>query len=155
MTSSRALLVLADGTTFEGRAYGAVGRAVGRLRLHVAPTGYQELLTDPATAGEIVVFATPHIGNTGMNDEDAVSERIHAAGLVVRDPARIVSNFRATRSLDDDLASHNTPGISGVDTRALARKISGAQDPLMAGIFSGSDAEIPVAELAEIVTNNQ
>src|SRR5690606_19357918 len=144
-----------DGTTFEGRAYGAVGRAVGRLRLHVAPTGYQELLTDPSTSGEIVVFATPHIGNTGMNDEDAASDRIQAAGLVVRDPARIVSNFRATRSLDDDLATNNVPGISGVDTRALARRISQANAPLSAGIFSGPDAELPVAELIEIVTNNQ
>ncbi|WP_217132081.1 carbamoyl-phosphate synthase domain-containing protein [Leucobacter chinensis] len=150
-TTSSAVLVLADGTRFEGRAYGSVGRSVGTLRLDVAPTGYLETLTDPKVAGEIVVFATPHIGATGVNDEDAVSSRIEAAGLVVRDPARRVSNFRATRSLDDDLARDEVVGISGIDTRALTRRIAAADSPLRAGIFSGADAQLSDAELATIV----
>lgn len=150
-TPTRAVLVLEDGTRFEGRAYGSAGRALGTLRLFVAPTGYLETLTDPASAGDIIVFATPHIGVSGVNDEDARSARIEAAGLVVRDPARRASNFRATRTLDDDLARDHIVGISGVDTRAIAHRISAASAPLKAGIFSGADAELTEAELVTIV----
>lgn len=151
--STRAVLVLEDGTTFEGRAYGSTGRALGSLRLFVAPTGYQELLTDEATQGEIVLFGTPHIGITGVNDEDATTGRIQAAGIIVRDPARKVSNFRATRSLDDDLIRDHVVGISGVDTRAITRRVSAADVPLHAGIFSGPDADLPADELVTIVSN--
>ena len=88
-------------------------------------TGYQETLTDPSYAGQIVVMTAPHIGNTGMNDEDPESRRIWVAGYVVRDPSRVVSNFRATRSLDDDLVAGGVVGITGIDTRA--------RDPAPAG----------------------
>lgn len=151
--SSRALLVLADGTRFEGRAYGSEGRTLGTIRLHVDPTGYQELLTDEATQNEIVLFTTPHIGIVGMNDEDAASGRIQSAGLIVRDPARKVSNFRAQRSLDEDLTRDRIVGISGVDTRAITRRVSASTEPVVAGIFSGPDADLPADELVTIVNN--
>ena len=98
-----AVLVLEDGTRYTGRAYGARGRTVGEAVFATGMTGYQETLTDPSYAGQIVVQTAPHIGNTGVNDEDPESRRIWVAGYVVRDPSRIVSNFRATRSLDADL----------------------------------------------------
>lgn len=153
--ASRAVLVLADGTHFEGKAYGAVGRSLGKLRLWTLPTGYQEILTDESTRGEILVFTTPHIGIVGVNDEDAVSARIHSSGIIVRDPARRVSNFRAQRSLTDDLERDHVVGIAEVDTRAIARRVAAAVDPLMAGIFSGPDAELPLSELTDIVSNQQ
>ena len=98
-----AVLVLEDGRRFRGRAYGAVGRTVGELVFATGMTGYQETLTDPSYAGQIVMMTSPHIGNTGTNDEDMESRRIWVSGFVVREPSRVVSNFRATRSLDDDL----------------------------------------------------
>ena len=90
-----AVLVLEDGTRYEGRAYGARGRTLGEAVFATGMTGYQETLTDPSYAGQIVVMTAPHIGNTGMNDEDPESRRIWVSGYVVRDPSRVVSNFRA------------------------------------------------------------
>ena len=153
MTSSAAVLVLEDGTRYVGRRYGAEGRTVGEAVFTTGMSGYQETLTDPSYAGQIVVMTAPHIGNTGMNDDDPESRRIWVDGFVVRDPARRVSNHRATRSLDDDLESNGIVGISGIDTRALTRRIreSGA---MRAGIFSGPDAALAADEQLAIVRSS-
>jgi carbamoyl-phosphate synthase small subunit len=118
-----ALLVLEDGRTFTGQAYGAHGETFGEAVFSTAMTGYQETLTDPSYHRQIVVQTAPHIGNTGVNDEDPESRRIWVAGYVVRDPARRPSNWRATRSLDEELERYGVVGISGIDTRALTRHL--------------------------------
>lgn len=145
-----AVLVLEDGSRFEGRAYGALGSTLGELVFATGMTGYQETLTDPSYAGQIVLMTAPHIGNTGMNDEDMESRKIWVSGFVVRDPARRVSNFRATRSLDQDLNDDKVVGISGIDTRQITRQIrtGGAK---MAGIFSGPDFELSEQEQLDMV----
>ncbi|CAG7845522.1 Carbamoyl-phosphate synthase small chain [Pseudoclavibacter triregionum] len=145
-----AVLVLEDGTRYEGDAYGAVGRTLGELVFSTGMTGYQETLTDPSYAGQIVVQTAPHIGNTGMNDEDMESRRIWVAGYVVRDPSRIASNWRSQRSLDDDLRESGIVGISGIDTRAVTRRIR-AEGAMRAGVFSGPDAELAAEELLAAV----
>ncbi|HEY7009833.1 MAG TPA: carbamoyl-phosphate synthase domain-containing protein, partial [Jatrophihabitantaceae bacterium] len=108
-----ALLVLEDGRTFAGDAYGAPGEAFGEAVFNTGMTGYQETLTDPSYHRQVVVQTAPHIGNTGVNDEDAESRRIWVAGYVVRDPARRPSSWRAKRSLDDELEAQGIVGISG------------------------------------------
>jgi carbamoyl-phosphate synthase small subunit len=118
-----ALLVLEDGRTFRGDAYGARGETFGEAVFATGMTGYQETLTDPSYHRQVVVQTAPHIGNTGVNDEDAESRRIWVAGYVVRDPARRPSSWRARRSLDDELAAQGIVGISGIDTRALTRHL--------------------------------
>jgi carbamoyl-phosphate synthase small subunit len=120
---STAILVLEDGRTFAGEAYGATGETFGEAVFATGMTGYQETLTDPSYHRQVVVQTAPHIGNTGVNDEDAESRRIWVAGYVVRDPARRPSSWRATRSLDEELAAHGVVGISGIDTRALTRHL--------------------------------
>jgi carbamoyl-phosphate synthase small subunit len=121
--SSTAILVLEDGRTFTGQAYGALGETVGEAVFSTGMTGYQETLTDPSYHRQVVVQTAPHIGNTGVNDEDAESRRIWVAGYVVRDPARRPSNWRSLRSLDDELVAQGIVGISGIDTRALTRHL--------------------------------
>jgi len=145
-----AVFVLEDGTRYSGRAYGALGRSLGEAVFATGMTGYQETLTDPSYAGQIVLMTAPHIGNTGMNDADEESSRIWVAGFVVRDPSRVVSNYRSQRSLDDDLVEQGVVGISGVDTRAITRRLrdSGA---MRSGIFSGTDAELGDDEQLAIV----
>jgi carbamoyl-phosphate synthase small subunit len=118
-----AILVLEDGRTFRGEAYGAVGETVGEAVFATGMTGYQETLTDPSYHRQVVVMTAPHVGNTGVNDEDPESDRIHVAGYVVRDPARRPSSWRARRSLLDELAAAGVVGVSGVDTRALTRHL--------------------------------
>ena len=118
-----AILVLEDGRTFRGEAYGAVGTTVGEAVFATGMTGYQETLTDPSYAEQVVVMTAPHIGNTGVNGEDDESSRMWVAGLVVRDPARRPANWRATGSLDDALVAQRVVGISGIDTRALTRHL--------------------------------
>ena len=118
-----ALLVLEDGRTFRGDAYGAVGETFGEAVFNTGMTGYQETLTDPSYHRQVVVMTAPHIGNTGVNDEDPESLRIWVAGYVVRDPARMSSSWRSRRSLDDELRRSGVVGISGVDTRALTRHL--------------------------------
>jgi carbamoyl-phosphate synthase small subunit len=118
-----ALLVLEDGRSFYGQAYGAVGETFGEAVFATGMTGYQETLTDPSYHGQVVTMTAPHIGNTGINDEDPESSRIWVAGYVVRDPARLPSSWRSRRSLDDELASQGVVGISGIDTRALTRHL--------------------------------
>jgi carbamoyl-phosphate synthase small subunit len=118
-----ALLVLEDGRTFRGDAYGAHGETFGEAVFSTGMTGYQETLTDPSYHQQVVVMTAPHIGNTGVNDEDPESDRIWVSGYVVRDPARVPSNWRSRRSLDDELAAQGIVGISGIDTRALTRHL--------------------------------
>jgi carbamoyl-phosphate synthase small subunit len=118
-----ALLVLEDGRAFRGESFGAVGETFGEAVFATGMTGYQETLTDPSYHRQVVVQTAPHIGNTGMNDEDPESRRIWVAGYVVRDPSRVASSWRATRSLEDDLADGGVVGISGLDTRALTRHL--------------------------------
>jgi carbamoyl-phosphate synthase small subunit len=143
-----AVLVLEDGTRYPGNAYGAIGRTLGEVVFATGMTGYQETLTDPSYAGQIVVMTAPHIGNTGVNDEDPESSRIWVAGFVVRDPSRIVSSYRADGSLDDQLVRDGIVGISGIDTRALTRRLRDA-GAMRGGVFSGADAALdPDAQLA-------
>jgi carbamoyl-phosphate synthase small subunit len=118
-----AILVLEDGRAFHGDAYGAGGETFGEAVFNTGMTGYQETLTDPSYHRQVVVQTAPHIGNTGVNDEDPESRRIWVAGYVVRDPARRASNWRARRSLDDELTAQGIVGISGIDTRALTRHL--------------------------------
>ena len=118
-----AVLVLEDGRAFRGQSYGAIGETFGEAVFSTGMTGYQETLTDPSYHRQVVVQTAPHIGNTGVNDEDPESGRIWVAGYVVRDPARLPSSWRALRSLDDELALQGIVGISGVDTRALTRHL--------------------------------
>lgn len=118
-----AILVLEDGRTFHGEAYGSVGETFGEAVFNTGMTGYQETLTDPSYHRQVVVQTAPHIGNTGVNGEDDESGRIWVAGYVVRDPARIGSNWRATGGLEERLAAEGVVGISGVDTRALTRHL--------------------------------
>jgi len=120
---SSAILVLEDGRTFAGSAYGAIGETFGEAVFTTGMTGYQETLTDPSYHRQVVVQTAPQIGNTGVNAEDDESDRIWVAGYVVRDPARRPSNWRATGDLGDRLASENIVGISGIDTRALTRHL--------------------------------
>ena len=118
-----AVLVLEDGRSFAGDAYGATGETFGEAVFATGMTGYQETLTDPSYHRQIVVQTAPHIGNTGVNDEDAESRRIWVAGYVVRDPARRASSWRSRRGLDDELRAQGIVGISGIDTRALTRHL--------------------------------
>ncbi len=116
-----ALLALEDGSVFHGHAVGATGETVGEVVFNTAMTGYQEILTDPSYAKQIVTLTYPHIGNTGVNVEDAESETVHAAGLIVRDVPRRASNWRSSESLPDYLKRHGIVAIAGIDTRRLTR----------------------------------
>jgi carbamoyl-phosphate synthase small subunit len=118
-----ALLVLEDGRTFHGESFGAEGETFGEAVFSTGMSGYQETLTDPSYHRQVVVMTAPHVGNTGMNDEDGESQRIWVSGYVVRDPARIPSSWRSTRSLDEELRAQEVVGIAGVDTRALTRHL--------------------------------
>ncbi len=145
-----AVLVLEDGRIMRGSAYGAVGTALGEAVFNTGMSGYQETLTDPSYHRQVVVMTAPHIGNTGINDEDAESGQIWVAGYVVRDPAIRPSNWRSRRTLEDDLREQSVVGISGVDTRALTRHLR-ERGAMRVGIFSGSDAQATDAELIERV----
>ena len=118
-----AILVLEDGRTFTGQAFGAVGETFGEAVFATAMTGYQETITDPSYHRQVVVQTAPHIGNTGWNDEDDESSRIWVSGYVVRDPSRISSNWRSQRTLESELTRQGIVGISGIDTRALTRHL--------------------------------
>jgi carbamoyl-phosphate synthase small subunit len=150
-TTDRAVLVLADGTRYTGRAYGAVGRTLGEVVFATGMTGYQETLTDPSYAGQIVVMTAPHIGNTGVNDTDPESRRIWVAGYVVRDASRVVSNHRAQGSLDDQLVADGIVGIRGIDTRAVTRRLREVGS-MKGGVFSGPDAGLDPDEQLALVT---
>jgi carbamoyl-phosphate synthase small subunit len=135
-THREAVLALADGTIFRGTAIGADGSSVGEVVFNTALTGYQEILTDPSYARQIVTLTYPHIGNTGVNREDEESDQIWAAGLVIRDLPLLASNFRSEQNLDDYLKEKNILGIADIDTRKLTRILreTGAQSGcIMAG----------------------
>ncbi|MGC4981903.1 glutamine-hydrolyzing carbamoyl-phosphate synthase small subunit [Streptomyces sp. DT193] len=144
-----AVLVLEDGRVFRGRAYGAVGETFGEAVFSTGMTGYQETLTDPSYHRQVVVMTAPHVGNTGVNDEDPESKRIWVAGYVVRDPARVPSNWRSRRSLDEELQSQGVVGISGIDTRALTRHLR-ERGAMRVGIFSGNALPDAGTMLAEV-----
>jgi len=142
-THREAVLALADGTIFRGTAIGSDGISVGEVVFNTALTGYQEILTDPSYAQQIVTLTYPHIGNVGVNDEDAESDRIWASGLVIRDLPLMVSNFRSQQGLDDYLKDNNILGIADIDTRKLTRILreSGAQNGcIMAGTVDDETA---------------
>ncbi|MFF4546416.1 glutamine-hydrolyzing carbamoyl-phosphate synthase small subunit [Streptomyces sp. NPDC001406] len=144
-----AVLVLEDGRIFRGRAYGAAGVTFGEAVFSTGMTGYQETLTDPSYHRQVVVMTAPHVGNTGVNDEDPESKRIWVAGYVVRDPARVPSNWRAKRSLDEELRHQGIVGISGIDTRALTRHLR-ERGAMRVGIFSGNALPDEGTMLAEV-----
>ncbi|MEU8850947.1 glutamine-hydrolyzing carbamoyl-phosphate synthase small subunit [Streptomyces sp. NPDC048564] len=144
-----AVLVLEDGRMFRGRAYGAVGVTFGEAVFSTGMTGYQETLTDPSYHRQVVVMTAPHVGNTGVNDEDPESKQIWVAGYVVRDPARVPSNWRSRRSLDDELRHQGVVGISGIDTRALTRHLR-ERGAMRVGIFSGNALPDEGTMLAEV-----
>ncbi|MGA5408498.1 glutamine-hydrolyzing carbamoyl-phosphate synthase small subunit [Streptomyces lavendulocolor] len=148
-TKVPAVLVLEDGRIFRGRAYGAVGETFGEAVFSTGMTGYQETLTDPSYHRQVVVMTAPHVGNTGINDEDPESGRIWVSGYVVRDPARVPSNWRSRRTLDDELAAQGVVGISGVDTRALTRHLR-ERGAMRVGIFSGEAVADDAALLAKV-----
>jgi carbamoyl-phosphate synthase small subunit len=118
-----AMLVLEDGTTFRGTAFGAEGETFGEMVFNTGMTGYQETLTDPSYCGQIVAMTAPHIGNTGVNDEDPESGRIWVSGYVIREPARITSSWRAARTLEEELRARGVTGIAISGTRALTRHL--------------------------------
>ncbi|WNZ24730.1 glutamine-hydrolyzing carbamoyl-phosphate synthase small subunit [Leptolyngbya sp. NK1-12] len=118
-----ALLVLADGTAYRGWSFGAAGTTIGEVVFNTGMTGYQEVLTDPSYRGQIITFTYPELGNTGVNPEDEESDRPHVRGVVARNICARPSNWRSTESLPDYLKRHGIPGIYGIDTRALTRKI--------------------------------
>ena len=138
-----ALLALADGTVFRGRSIGATGRTVGEVVFNTAMTGYQEILTDPSYAGQIVTLTYPHIGNVGINPEDVESRRVFAAGLVIRDLPILPSNWRHTQDLPTFLASANVVGIADIDTRKLTRILreKGAQNGCVIAAAEIRDAD--------------
>ena len=148
--SRTALLVLEDGKFFKGVPFGKSGSSLGEIVFATGMSGYQETLTDPSYAGQIVVQTAPHIGNTGMNDRDEESDRIWVSGYVVRDVSRIVSNFRSQRPLEDDLVRNEVVGISDLDTRALTLHLREV-GVMRAGVFSGEEASKPLEELVAIV----
>jgi carbamoyl-phosphate synthase small subunit len=146
--SKSALLVLENGTVFRGTAIGAEGMSVGEVVFNTSMTGYQEILTDPSYAEQIVTLTYPHIGNTGTNSEDEEASTIWAKGLVIRDLPLLASNFRNQQSLDDYLKSKNILGIANIDTRKLTRILrdQGAQNGCILTIDSTGDS---VSEIDE------
>jgi len=143
-TNGAALLALADGTVFRGVSFGAAGQSVGEVVFNTAMTGYQEILTDPSYARQIVTLTYPHIGNTGANDEDVEASRVHAAGLVIRDLPRLASNFRSRRSLPEYLKAEGCVAMAGIDTRRLTRilRTKGAQNGAIVAGCHGDDDDV-------------
>ncbi len=134
-----AILALADGTVFLGHSIGAAGSTVGEVVFNTAMTGYQEILTDPSYAQQIVTLTYPHIGNYGVNDEDVEADKVHAAGLIVKDLPLVASNFRQTLTLDQYLVREKTVAIAGIVTRKLTRHLrtKGAQNGCIVGLEAG------------------
>ena len=161
-----AILALADGSVFSGIAVGATGQAVGEVVFNTAMTGYQEILTDPSYAEQMITLTYPHIGNVGVNLQDQESETVWAAGLIIRELSPIVSNWRAEGSLQDYLVKNNVVTISDIDTRRLTRILreKGAQHGcIMAGVIEESEAiaaakayaGIQGKDLAKVVTTSK
>ena len=169
----QAVLALADGSVFQGVAIGAPGTTVGEVVFNTALTGYQEILTDPSYTRQIVTLTYPHIGNTGVNEQDAEAAKVHAAGLIIKDLPLRLSNFRSTDSLSDYLNRQATVGIAGIDTRRLTRHLrtTGAQNGCILALSAGQSLNEPHiaqaiaqaqaapsmagADLAQVVTTAQ
>ncbi|WBY08602.1 glutamine-hydrolyzing carbamoyl-phosphate synthase small subunit [Sphingomonas sp. 7/4-4] len=139
------VLVLASGDVVWGRGFGAEGQAVGEVCFHTAMTGYQEIMTDPSFAGQIINFTFPHIGNVGANPDDVEADEPHALGMIVREDVTEPSNFRSNEHLDAWMKKHARIGLAGIDTRALTRRIrtGGAPNGVIAHSASG-EFDIPV-----------
>lgn len=146
------LLLLADGTAIWGRGFGAEGAAVGEVCFNTAMTGYQEVMTDPSYAGQIVTFTFPHIGNVGTNPEDVEADKAHALGCVVREEVTAPSNFRNAQPFDQWMNANGRIGVSGVDTRALTRRIRLAGAP-NAVIAHHADGRFDLDELIAMARN--
>jgi carbamoyl-phosphate synthase small subunit len=144
LVSQVALLALEDGQIFKGKSIGAIGDTVGEVVFNTSMTGYQEILTDPSYAQQIVALTYPHIGNTGTNAVDEESEQIYAAGLIIRDLPLMLSNWRNTMPLDEYLSSNNVVAISDIDTRALTRHLR-EHGSLKGCIITGDDIDEAVA----------
>ena len=137
----KALLALADGTVFQGTSIGAAGQTVGEVVFNTSLTGYQEILTDPSYCRQIVTLTYPHIGNTGVNEEDVEAKKVHAAGLIIKDLPVLESNFRKTRTLSQYLRDEGTVAIADIDTRRLTRvlRTNGAQNGCILALQAGED----------------
>jgi carbamoyl-phosphate synthase small subunit len=148
VTPTEALLALADGTVFRGRAFGAAGEAVGELVFNTSMTGYQEILTDPSYEGQLVAMTYPEIGNVGVNREDVESRRPYVRGFVVREYREAPSSWRAEESLGAYLARHGIPGIEGIDTRALVRHLRdhGSQEAVLSSVDLDPDRLVQKAK---------
>ncbi|MDN3543483.1 glutamine-hydrolyzing carbamoyl-phosphate synthase small subunit [Kinneretia asaccharophila] len=155
LSSPPAILALADGTVFKGNALGAAGHTVGEVVFNTALTGYQEILTDPSYCRQIVTLTYPHIGNYGVNEEDVEASKIFAAGLIIKEPPILDSNFRKTRSLVQYLRDEGTVAISGIDTRRLTRVLrrTGAQNGCILALAAGE--QITDAHIAEAIAKAQ
>ncbi|HMF83056.1 MAG TPA: glutamine-hydrolyzing carbamoyl-phosphate synthase small subunit [Acidimicrobiia bacterium] len=154
--SRDALLVLSDGAAFEGEAVGHVpeaGVATGEVVFNTALSGYQEIITDPSYAGQMITFTYPHIGNYGVNPEDVESRRPFCSGVLVRELARRPSNWRATESLDEFLRRHGVPGIAGIDTRRLTRHLREAG--ALPGAFGTDESAVRASAAAAAPTDGR
>lgn len=168
-----AILALADGTVFQGYSFGAPGQTTGEVVFNTSITGYQEILTDPSYCRQIVTLTYPHIGNTGINSEDMEADRVHAAGLVIKDLPMLASNFRSEQTLSEFLVLNQTVAIAGIDTRRLTRHLrtTGAQNGCIVAMrlgesFSAQQIEQAIqtaktapsmagADLAQVVSTSQ
>ncbi len=149
-TTPPAILALADGTVYIGNSIGAAGSTVGEVVFNTAMTGYQEILTDPSYCQQIVTLTYPHIGNYGINPEDVESNKVHAAGLIIKDLPLIASNFRKTQGLSEYLVSEGTVAIANIDTRQLTRQLrtQGAQNGCILALAPGESVTSAVVEKA-------
>jgi len=145
-----AILALADGTVYIGHSIGATGSTVGEVVFNTAMTGYQEILTDPSYCQQIVTLTYPHIGNYGINPQDVEADKIHAAGLIIKDLPLLASNFRSTQTLGEYLVSEGTVAIANIDTRQLTRQLrtQGAQNGCILALAAGETATPSVIERA-------
>jgi len=145
-----AILALADGTVYVGHSIGAPGATVGEVVFNTAMTGYQEILTDPSYCQQIVTLTYPHIGNTGVNDQDVEADKVHAAGLIIKDLPLLASNFRSTQSLGDYLIAQGTVAIANIDTRQLTRQLrtQGAQNGCILALGAGEAVTLEAKDRA-------
>ncbi len=150
MAANRAVLYLEDGTSFEGESFGSASESLGEVVFNTSMTGYQEVLTDPSYAGQIVIMTQPEIGNYGTNKDDGESARPHVEGFVVRECSPIYSNWRGSTTLHDYLLGHGIAGIAGIDTRALVRHIR--NKGAMRGIISAVDF-VPTSLAAKVANH--
>lgn len=149
-TTPPAILALADGTVYIGNSIGATGSTVGEVVFNTSMTGYQEILTDPSYCQQIVTLTYPHIGNYGTNPEDVESDKVHAAGLIIRDLPLVASNFRSTATLSEYLVTAGTVAIANIDTRQLTRQLRtlGAQNGCILALGAGESVTTAAVDKA-------